>query len=106
MRRTSVRRKRTVALLAFGFLGFCFAIALVPRDSLQDPTGVPVTQGRVVDQAELFPPAAVAAQVGAALDGQPGARCERQGSNLGVAVAAGRPLLSLAELGERLGPQL
>src|SRR5205085_1054411 len=70
-----------------------------------NPGRMPVAQGGIVDEAELLAAAAVAAQVGAALDGQPVPGRERQGDHLGVGVAAGSPLLPGAELGERLVPQ-
>jgi hypothetical protein len=76
------------------------------RDQLVDPGGVPVVQAGVVDEGELLAAAAVAAQVGRPLDAERGARRERQGCYLGVAVAAGGPLLPVADLRQRLGPQL
>src|SRR5262249_4211611 len=97
MRTISVTRKSACALLAF--FPFMF------RDRLQDPTGVPLRQGRVVDKAELFSSAAIAAEVSRSFDCQFSARCEGEGDYLGVAMATGRALLAAAELGKRFLPE-
>src|SRR5438046_2303939 len=82
-----------------------FFFAFMLRHGLQNPTRVPVAQARVVDQCELLPSRSVTAQIGGAFDRQPGARGERQADNLGVRMAARRPLLALSELGECFLPE-
>src|SRR5262249_49088985 len=100
MRKTSSTRCCTVALDAFA-IGPPF----VPVEEVGDPPRVPVVKAGVVDEGELFPAAAVAAEVGRPLDGQPGAGPEGPRSALGVGVAAGRALAPLAELLDGSGPE-
>ena len=61
-------------------------------DAVLNPAGVPVVQAGVVDEGELLPPAAVARQVGRALDGQAGAAGEGERDHFRVAVHTRRAL--------------
>src|SRR5262249_43333926 len=94
IRRTSSTRACTVAFVAF-----------MSGHQVENPGLVPVVQPGVVDQGKLLPAAALAAEVGRALDRQPRPGGERQRDHLGVAVAAGGPLPPAAELPQRLPPQ-
>src|SRR4051794_18941369 len=97
-----MRRTSSIRCCIWAFVGFAF----MSGHQVGNPVGVPVVQAGVVDEGELLPTAAVAAQVGAAFDGQPRPGPESQRNNLGVGMATGGPLLAGAELLQGLGPQL
>jgi hypothetical protein len=68
------------------------------------PGGVPVAQGRVVDEGELLLAAAVAAEVGRSLDAQPCAVGEGQRAYFRMTVSTGGLLFPAAELVNSLPP--
>ncbi len=78
----------------------------MPRDHRVDPGRVEVVQPGVVGDHELLAGAAVASQVGAALDGEARAGVERQGDDLAVRAAGGDAVAVGAEPVARVGPKV